>query len=244
MTKIFLDTANLDEIEEIRKWGITEGITTNQKIFLKEKGVDFEAQSKEILELVAPDPVSLEGPNDLEGILKFAYDVEEWREFGYQFENRQLWTPVIKVPMLANGDGLRAIKSLMYSKMKTNATACITLNQVFLAINAGADYVSLFYNRMIDYYQKENKISREQARYIVLDIIFNAQKMIDKSKSGTKLIVGSIRSAKDIEDLLTRNPDFITIPYKILKEMPVNSKTIETLKEFEDAWKEFNDTKS
>jgi len=254
MTKIFLDSANLEEIKEILKWGIIEGVTTNQKIFLKEKGVDFETQSKAILELVAPYPVSLEGPNDFQGIIDFATRVKEWKE---RIFDVGLWNPIIKIPMLANGDGLRAIKFLRGSAMLTNATACITLNQVFLAMSARSNYVSLFYNRMKDwkyhdYHLKHIKAFKEGkarkklsddeikefAYMYAIETVSQAQELV--KGTSTKLIVGSIRSVEDIEDLIPLKPDFITIPYKILKEMPVNAKTIETLKEFEDAWEEFN----
>jgi len=247
MTKIFLDTANLDEIDEIWKWGIVDGVTTNQKIFLKEKGVDFEMQSKEILESLPGYPVSLEGPNDFHGILEFADQVEGWRDDD-NFTHQQIWSPVIKVPMLANGDGLRAVRILKSRCIKTNVTACITLNQVFLAANAGADYVSLFYNRMKDwkysYYKRinnENHLDEEEMRELTQiyaeQTICYAQRFLEGTN--TKLIIGSIRSVEDVEVLIELNPDFITIPYKILKEMPKNNMTEKTLKEFEDAWKEF-----
>ena len=70
--EIYLDTANTDEITEILEWGIIKGVTTNQKIFLNEKGCNFEERSKQILKMVKPYPVSLEGPNNLNDLLKTA----------------------------------------------------------------------------------------------------------------------------------------------------------------------------
>jgi len=137
--EIFLDTANIDEISEILEWGLIKGVTTNQKIFLKEKGCNFEEQSKKILKMVDPYPVSLEGPNNLDELLETAREYSSWGK-----------NVVIKVPMLADGSGLKAVKILSSEGIKTNVTAMMNLNQAFLAITAGATYASLFYNRIRD----------------------------------------------------------------------------------------------
>lgn len=236
MTNIFLDTANLEEIEQIKRWGIIKGVTTNQKIFLKEKGCNFEKQAKAILEAVQPLPVSLEGPNDYEGIIKAAKEYNIWEDTdGKRFRNM-----VVKVPMLGNGDGLKAVKTLSNDFIKTNVTACMTLNQAFLAANAGATYVSLFYNRIKDWRLKANSNNNEkQAAIEALLTISETMKMLEEGEFRTKLIVGSIRKVTDIEEILTAQPDIITIPTKILKEMVKNEMTESTLKDFENAWEEF-----
>jgi transaldolase len=255
MVKIYLDTANLDEIKEILEWDIICGITTNQKIFEKEKGCNFKEQAQAILELVYPFPVSLEGPNNLEGIIKVAEEYDKWG-----------WGPngtnvVVKVPMLRNGDGLNAVRQLSNLGIATNVTACITLNQTFLAANAGASYVSLFYNRMKDWKYMEldckwnwrymeldskwipgddlNDKKWEEATQYALDTIENTMDMLVVGGYETQLIVGSIRSPEDIEDILTRSPHIITIPTKIIKQMPHNEMTDRTLKEFDEAWTNF-----
>ena len=109
--EIFLDTANTDEITEILNWGIIKGVTTNQKIFLKEKGCNFEEQSKKILKMVEPWPVSLEGPNNLDELLDTAREYSKWGK-----------NVVIKVPMLEDGSGLSAVKILEGEGIKTNVT--------------------------------------------------------------------------------------------------------------------------
>ena len=129
--EIFLDTANIDEIKEILDWGIMKGVTTNQKIFLKEKGCNFEEQAKKILKMVEPLPVSLEGPNEFDELIESAREYNKWGS-----------NVVIKVPMLPNGDGVRAVKILSSEGIKTNVTAMMNLNQAFLAITAGATYAS------------------------------------------------------------------------------------------------------
>lgn len=227
MTEIYLDTANLNEIKEVLEWNIISGVTTNQKIFLKEKGCNFEERSKAILDLVHPFPVSLEGPNDYDGIIKFAEETDSWKDdHDINYSN-----VVIKVPMLSNGSGLRVIKTLYDKHIRTNLTACMTLNQVFLASCTDATYVSLFYNRMKDW--KGDNYAKQT--------VINSMNILRQSQGKTKLIIGSIRNVDDIQELLTLGPDIITIPYKILTAMPFCIKTVETLEEFENAWRDFNE---
>lgn len=216
MTEIFLDTANIDQIKEILEWGIIRGVTTNQKIFLKEKGCNFEEQSKKILKLVYPYPVSLEGPNQLDELLKSAHEYSKWSK-----------NVVIKVPMLPNGDGLKAVKILESEGIKTNVTAMMSVNQAFLAIAAGASYASLFFNRIRD------------SGADPVEVIRKSREIIDNGGYKTKLIVGSIRKPSDVEEIVSANPHIITIPYDILKKMPYHEKTVYTLEEFEKAWEEF-----
>jgi transaldolase len=223
MTEIFLDTANLNEIQEILQWGIITGITTNQKIFEKEKGCNFEEQAAKILKLAESRPVSLEGPNRYDDLIETAKKYNKWGK-----------NVVVKVPMLGNGDGIRAVKVLKELGIKTNVTACMTTNQTFLAIAAGATYVSLFYNRMKDMVHFE-----PAAQTYSLETIAQTMEMISDGGYKTKLIVGSIRKPSDIEDILTAEPHIITIPTKILKQMPFNEMTEKSLAEFEKAWEEF-----
>ena len=214
--EIFLDTANTNEISEILEWGLIKGVTTNQKIFLKEKGCNFEEQSKIILKMVEPLPVSLEGPNNLDELITEAEKYSKWGK-----------NVVIKVPMLADGSGLKAVKILEGKGIKTNVTAMMTVNQAMLAITAGASYASLFFNRIRD------------SGSDPIDVVRKSRDIIDSGDFKTKLIVGSIRSPSDVIEIASANPHVITIPYKILKEMPYHERTVSTLEEFEKAWEEF-----
>ena len=214
--EIFLDTANTDEIYEILKWGIMKGVTTNQKIFLKEKGCNFEEQSKRILKMVEPYPVSLEGPNNLDELLDTAREYSKWGK-----------NVIIKVPMLEDGSGLIAVKTLEGEGIKTNVTAMMSVNQAFLAIEVGASYASLFYNRIRD------------SGSDPVEVVKQSRAIIDNGNFKTKLIVGSIRNPSDVEEIISANPHVITIPYKILKQMPYHERTVSTLEEFDKAWEEF-----
>ncbi len=216
--EIFLDTANTDEISEIIQWGIIKGVTTNQKIFLKEKGCNFEEQSKKILKMVYPHPVSLEGPNNLDELLNTAREYSKWGE-----------NVVIKVPMLADGSGLKAVRMLETQGIKTNVTAMMSVNQALLAIEAGASYASLFFNRIKD--SGDNPV----------EVVKQSRAIIDNGGFKTKLIVGSIRNPNDVTEIASANPHIITIPYKILKQMPYHQATVATLEEFDKAWEEFKE---
>ena len=214
--EIFLDTANIDQIAEILEWGLIKGVTTNQKIFLNEKGCNFEEQSKKILKMVEPRPVSLEGPNALDELLVTAREYSKWGK-----------NVIIKVPMLPDGSGLKAVKVLESEGIKTNVTAMMTVNQAMLAITAGASYASLFFNRIRD------------SGLDPVEVVKQSRAIIDNGNYKTKLIVGSIRKPSDVEEIASGNPHIITIPYKILKEMLYHEKTVSTLEEFDKAWEEF-----
>lgn len=215
--KIFLDTANMEEIQHIEKWGILDGVTTNQKIFLNEKGVDFITRVKEICELLGDRPVSVESNGKtLEEIVK------DGREFSKIAKNI-----VAKVPMIKDGTGLEALKILSSEGIKTNTTVMMNFNQLMLATKAGSTYVSLFFNR--------SKDSGEDAIKIVNDIT----DWINSNNYKTKLIVGSIRKPNDVAEVAIAGAHIVTIPYKILIEMPFHSKTEETIEEFDKAWNEF-----
>jgi transaldolase len=214
---IFLDTANLDEINEILPWGIVRGLTTNQKIFCNEKGVNFEAHVQTILDLIN-GPVSIEAP---------AATAEDIIRIGRKYAQ---WNPhkvVIKVPMLKDGGGLKAAHQLESEGIKTNITAMMSTNQALLAAASGASYASLFFNRIRDSHEDP------------VQTIQQSRRIIDEGNYHTKLIVGSIRHPSDVVEIALANPHIITIPYKILKQMPYHKTTEATLKEFDNAWDDF-----
>ena len=216
--EIFLDTASTKEIDHILTWGVIDGVTTNQKIFLNEKGVNFHERVIEICTKLDNKPVSVESNGStLDEIL------DDSREFSKIAPN-----VVCKIAMTSDGIGLHAMNILSQEKIPINATVMMNLNQLILATKAGAKFVSLFFNRSKD------------AGEDPIEIIKNYMKWVSNSKYTTKLIVGSIRSPKDVEDISAAGAHIITIPYKIIKEMPFHEKTEETIKEFNIAWEEFN----
>ena len=219
--EIFLDTASIDEINAIIPWGIISGITTNQKIFSKEKGIIFEQRVKKILSLV-------DGPLSVE-LTKTSGTDEEMVEEAQEYAS---WSTniVIKVPMWGDGRGLRIAHKLKELEIKTNITCLMTTNQMSLATKVGATYASIFFNRVKD------------SGGDPIKVIQDSRKIIDKGVFKTKIIAGSIRRPTDVTEATISGAHVITIPYKIIVQMPWHWKTEETIKEFDQAWLEFKRT--
>ena len=216
MPQIFLDTASLTEIEELVQWGLADGVTTNQKIFLSEGGVDFRKRVQDICRVVN-GPVSVETTTSTVPEL-----LAEAREYASWHRN-----VVVKVAMTADGKGLRVVHQLAKERIKTNMTLMMTYNQLILAAKAGATYVSLFFNRA--------KEAGEDPVKIIKEFVATAK----ESKLEAKLIVGSIRTPEDVATAMAAGAHIVTVPTKILKQMPYNKRTEETREEFDKAWQEF-----
>jgi len=215
--EIFLDTASLEEIKAILPWGVITGLTTNQKIFLAEKGCNFRQRVQGILSLIE-GPVSVEvTSSSLDELIREAREFASW-------DNNKI---VIKVPMFGDGRGLHAASILDKEGIKTNMTALMSTQQVWLAARAGATFASIFFNRVKDYGDDPEKVIAE------------SRALIDRGNFKTRIIVGSIRKPEDVMQAALAGAHIVTIPYKILKQMPFHPKTEETIAEFDRAWEEF-----
>jgi transaldolase len=219
--EIFLDTANVEEIKAILPWGVISGLTTNQKIFSCEKGVNFRERVLEILKLVK-GPVSIEVTKTRGTDQELVDEAKEYASWGSNI--------VIKIPMWQDGKGLRIASKLRDLDIKTNITCLMSTNQMILATKVGATYASLFYNRVKD--SNEDPIR----------VIMETKRIIGEMGSPTKIIVGSIRKPVDVSEAAVAGAHVITIPYKILTQMPFHQKTEETIREFDAAWLEFKKT--
>jgi transaldolase len=217
--EIFIDTASVKEIKEILPWGILSGVTTNQKIFSCEKGINFKDRVKEILSVIdAPLSIEVTKTNESDEAL-----VAEAKEYSS-------WSPkniVIKVPMFGNGRGLVLASKLHREKIKTNVTCLITANQVMLAALSGATYASIFYCRVRD------------AGGDPVKVILDSKRILEESGLKTRIIVGSIRKPEDVAEAAAAGAHIITITPKVLLQMPFHQKTEDTIKEFDQAWLEF-----
>jgi transaldolase len=217
--EIFIDTANIKEIKDFLPWGIITGVTTNQKIFSCEKGINFKDRVQEILSAIdAPLSIEVTKTNESDEAI-----VAEAKEYAS-------WNPkniVIKIPMWANGRGVVLATKLHKEKIKTNITCLITTNQVTLAALTGATYASIFFCRVRD------------AGGDPVKVIQDSKRIIAESNSPTKIIVGSIRKPEDVAEAAAAGADIITITPKVLAQMPFHQKTEDTIKEFDQAWLEF-----
>lgn len=216
MTDIFLDTASAVEIREFLSKGIGDGVTTNQKIFLSEGNVNFKRRVLEICSMKRTWPVSVE--TTTKGFEELVAEAEEYASWHKNV--------VVKVAMDKDGIGLKVVKKLRDENIRTNMTVMMTFNQLYLAAKAGATYVSLFFNRARD------------AGLDPVKTIHQIVPVLEKS-SEARLIVGSIRKPDDVEEIVSAGAHIATVTPKVLNAMPFHPKTDETIKEFDDAWKEF-----
>lgn len=215
--EFFLDTASVDEVRKILPWGVISGLTTNQKIFLQEGGVDFKKRALELIDLVR-GPVSLELTSaTVEEMIKEARAYYSWDPNNV----------VVKVAMSGDGTGLRAIHELSAQGIPINATVMMTPAQALLAAKAGASYASLFFNRIRD--AKEDPVQA----------ISQSRLLLDRANLKTKIIAGSIRQPRDVIEAALAGADVITVPYKIMAQLPFHPKSEETIQEFNDAWQQF-----
>ncbi len=215
--EFFLDTASTEEVRKVLPWGVISGLTTNQKIFLQEGGVDFKRRALELISLI-------NGPVSLELTSGTVIDlIREAREY-YNWDPKHV---VVKVAMRGDGSGLEVIHELHSEGIPVNATLMIRPAQTILAAKAGATYVSLFFNRIKD--AGEDPVSAIKKTRILLE----------SAHLDTKIIAGSIRQPEDVIEAAVAGAHILTVPYKILAQMPFHPKSEQTIVEFDNAWKEF-----
>lgn len=208
--KLFIDTANVREIEEIAKWGVIAGVTTNPSLIARE-GRNFREVVKEITDLV-PGPISAEvnSPN-WQDMLK------EGRELAKISENI-----VIKVPMTE--DGLIAVSHFAKEEIRTNVTLVFSVNQALLAARAGASFVSPFVGRLDD------------IGWDGISLIQEITEVFELYGLDCEVIAASIRHPIHVTECASAGADIATIPYQVFKKMvshPLTDRGIET---FERDW--------
>lgn len=191
--KIFIDTANIEEIKEISSWGILDGVTTNPSLLAKE-GVKIEDAVGQICNLV-------DGPVSAEVIsLKADEMVQEARELSKMHNN-----VVIKIPMCE--EGLKAVSILSSEEIRTNVTLIFSPQQGMLAAAAGASFVSPFVGRLDDIGTDGLQVIRDMAE------------VFGKYDIKTEIIGASIRNLGHVLECAKAGADIATIPYKVIKQM-------------------------
>lgn len=209
--KLFIDSANIDEIKDINSWGVICGVTTNPSLIAKEGRV-FEEVVKEITNIV-DGPISAEVISlESEGMVK------EGRELAKIHPNI-----IIKVPMTM--EGLKAVKIFKAEGIKTNVTLIFSSTQALLAARAGASYVSPFVGRLDDI--------GNDGMYLIRDIV----EIFQMHNIDSEIIAASIRNPIHVSACAKMGADIATIPYKVFMQMldhPLTDKGIENfLKDWE-----------
>lgn len=208
--KLFIDTANVDEIREANELGVICGVTTNPSLIAKE-GKVFEDVIKEITGIV-DGPISAEvvAP-DADGMVAQAQELVKIHK-----------NIVIKIPITS--EGLKAVKKLSALGIKTNVTLIFSPAQALLAAKAGATYVSPFIGRLDDI--SENGIS------IVEDIA----EIFEIHGIKTEIIAASIRGPQDVVDAAKAGAHIATVPYKVILQMIKHPLTDSGIDKFMKDW--------
>lgn len=208
--KLFIDTANIDEIREIASWGVLSGVTTNPSLIAKE-GRKFEDVIKEITNLVN-GPISAE-------VVAITSDemVKQGMKLSKIHENI-----IIKVPM--NEEGLKAIAEFKRHGIRTNCTLIFSANQALLAARAGAYIVSPFLGRMDDIGNSGISLVSEIASLFSIHGI------------ETEIIAASIRNPMHVTDSAIAGAHIATIPYKVFKQMLKHPLTDIGIEKFNADW--------
>jgi len=193
--RIFLDTANIEEIKQAARLGVISGITTNPSLISQAKATNYEAAIKEICSII-PGPVSTEVV--VEGV---AAMVTQARQIAKWASN-----VVIKVPSTL--EGLEVTSILAKEKIKVNFTLCFSVNQALLAAEAGAAYVSPFVGRLDDIGQDGMLLVKD-----IIDIYKNYPAI------KTEVIAASIRHPEHCVRAAKIGAHIATLPYKVLLQM-------------------------
>lgn len=210
--KIFLDSADIQEIESFVVTGLIDGVTTNPSLIAK-SGRDIKEVTKEICALVPHGPVSAEVTAlDYETMMK---EADVLRKIADNI--------AIKVPLTF--DGLRTCKSLSDDGTLVNVTLCFTASQALLAAKAGATFISPFLGRLDDLGQDGTDLISE-----IADIYMNYPEF------ETEILAASIRSTKHVKDVALLGADVVTLPGKVLRSMYDHPLTDKGLEIFNADW--------
>src|SRR5688572_26559480 len=209
--KIFLDTADIEEIRTAARWGVLDGVTTNPSLFAKTSGKTYDEVLVEICK-ITPGPVSAEVvAEDVEGMLS------EGRHFAKLAPNI-----VVKVPM--SEEGLEAIYRFAEEGIKTNCTLIFTANQGLLAAKAGASLLSPFIGRLDDINQDG------------LDVIRELVTILELHDLESDVLTTSVRPPRHLTDAAMLGSHIATLPFKVLQQMVHHPLTDKGIKLFRDDW--------
>ncbi len=208
--KLFVDTANTDEIRKANDLGVICGVTTNPSLIAKEGRV-FKEVVKEITSIV-DGPISAEVISlDSENMIKEALELSEIHK-----------NIVIKIPMTS--EGLKAVSVLSKKGIRTNVTLIFSPSQALLAARAGASYVSPFVGRLNDISSDGNKL------------IENISKIFKLHDISCEIIAASIRSPEDVVDAALAGANIATIPYGVIVRMISHPLTDAGIERFLKDW--------
>lgn len=210
--KIFLDSADIREIEKWVSQGVVDGVTTNPSIMLKDGAFDMEETARELCAVLGKRPVSIEvASNDPKEMICQAREFATWSS-----------NIVVKIPVVNEGGDscLGVVHTLLHEGIRVNATAILSFNQAMLAAKAGATYVSIFGGRIADEGGDPSVVIR------------NVRHWLDDWNYSAEIIVGSMRGAIDIQTAALAGAHVVTVPPQFLPKMIDHKYTRETVRQF------------
>ncbi|PIN78254.1 fructose-6-phosphate aldolase [Candidatus Woesearchaeota archaeon CG10_big_fil_rev_8_21_14_0_10_34_8] len=208
--KIFLDTADVNEIRRLNDLGIVDGVTTNPSLVQK-IGKNFKEVVTEICQIV-DGPISAEVVcTDFDGMMKEAEVLASLHK-----------NVVVKIPMTQAG--IKTIKALSAKGIKTNCTLIFSANQALLAAKNGATYVSPFIGRLDDIGQSG------------MDLIEEIRTIYDNYDFETQILAASIRHPDHVKESAKAGADVATCPPSVIDKLFKHSLTDSGLKSFLDDW--------
>lgn len=209
--KFFIDTADLDEIQEAHDLGVLDGVTTNPSLCAKIGVADFEGHIAKICNMIEGD-VSAE-------VVSTEYDeiMSEARHLAQIADN-----VVVKVPLIK--EGIKAIRSLSDEGIRTNCTLCFSATQALLAAKAGASYISPFIGRLDD-------IS-ENGMQLIRDVVT----IYDNYGFETEVLAASIRHPMHVMEAALEGADVATMPLKVIDQLLHHPLTDSGLDQFLADW--------
>ncbi len=213
--KLFVDTANLDELEQCLKRGFPSGVTTNPSILSKEQRRDFREHINDMIALLkkynTDIPLSVE---------VFTADPDEMLPQAEEFLSHFGHYPNLNIKVPVGWNELAVIAELRRRGIRVNCTCCMSYNQAIMAARAGANYVSLFWGRIRD------------IGYDAGSVVSAVHRTLREWKSDSEIIVGSIRHIADINEAMQAGADILTVPPKFFPQMCGHPKTDEAVKQF------------
>jgi transaldolase len=210
--QIFLDSADLREIEHWLRQGVIDGVTTNPSILLKDGVYDLEEGTRRLCALLNPRPVSVEvTSNDTAEMMEQARLFARWAS-----------NVVVKIPVVNEygNSCLGVIHALSREGIPINTTAVLSFNQAVLAAKAGATYVSIFAGRIAD------------EGHDASSLIGQVRHWLDQWGYAAKILVGSIRSVMDVQSAAVAGAHIVTIPPQFLPKMVDHKYSRETVRQF------------
>ncbi len=217
--KLFVDSANLDEIRESASWGTISGVTTNPSLLAKNNHGDVKRVIQEIAGLIPQGPISVEVISDqAEGMIKEGLEFNTWAD-----------NIAIKVPM--TNEGMKAVRYFSENGIETNVTLVFSANQALLASAAGATYISSFVGRVDD------------IGYDGMAIIHEISNILSLHASPSQVLAASIRHPLHVTQAAAAGANISTIPFKILEQMYNHPLTDKGIKAFKSDWEKLQGSK-